>query len=57
MRVRQKNVAETLSLLLNHYLEVCYLSPVKAMQVMMKKLKGHFALMSDGREIVDGGMS
>ncbi len=41
-----KHRTETLSLLLNNYLEVCHLSPIDAMKVMMKKLKGHFALMA-----------
>ncbi len=37
---------ETLSYLLYNYLEISHLSPVKAMQVMMKKLKGRFAIMA-----------
>jgi glucosamine 6-phosphate synthetase-like amidotransferase/phosphosugar isomerase protein len=40
------NVAETLSLLLHHYLESHHLSPIEAMQKMMRKLKGQFALMA-----------
>jgi hypothetical protein len=42
----KNNVAETLSLLLHHYLEYGELSPVDAMQKMMTKLKGHFVLMA-----------
>jgi glutamine phosphoribosylpyrophosphate amidotransferase len=37
---------ETLSLLLHHYLETDSLSPIDAMQKMMTKLKGQFALMA-----------
>jgi len=40
-----KNVAETLSCLFHSYLESGYISPIEAMQVIMKTLKGHFALM------------
>jgi len=42
----QNNVAETLSLLLQNYLEFAHLSPIEAIQVMMRKLKGQFALMA-----------
>jgi hypothetical protein len=42
----KNNVAETLCYLLNNYLTYGQLSPVDAMQVMMKKLKGQFALMA-----------
>jgi glutamine phosphoribosylpyrophosphate amidotransferase len=42
----QNNMAETLSLLLHHYLEFDKLSQIDAMQKMMTKLKGHFALMA-----------
>ena len=41
----QNNMAETLSLLFHHYLETDSLSPIEAMQKMMTKLKGQFALM------------
>jgi glutamine phosphoribosylpyrophosphate amidotransferase len=40
-----KNVAETLSLLFNHYLEIASLSPIDTMKMMMKQLKGKFVLM------------
>jgi hypothetical protein len=40
-----KNVAETLSYLFHNYLKTGYVSPIEAMQVIMKTLKGHFALM------------
>jgi hypothetical protein len=40
------NVAETLSLLLHNYLEYHHLSAIDAMQRMMRKLKGQFALMA-----------
>jgi glucosamine 6-phosphate synthetase-like amidotransferase/phosphosugar isomerase protein len=50
-------VAETLCYLLNNYLTYGQLSPIDAMQKMMKKLKGQFALMAYEREMVDGGMS
>ncbi len=36
---------ETLSLLFHHYLETDSLSPIEAMQKIMTKLKGQFALM------------
>jgi glucosamine--fructose-6-phosphate aminotransferase (isomerizing) len=42
----KKNWAETLSYQFHNYLEICHLSPVDAMRVMMKKLKGNFALMA-----------
>jgi glutamine phosphoribosylpyrophosphate amidotransferase len=48
---------ETLSYLLYNYLEISHLSPVKAMQVMMKKLKGRFAIMAligDGKWLMVG---
>jgi glutamine phosphoribosylpyrophosphate amidotransferase len=41
-----KNVAETLCYLFHNYLEFRYLSPVEACQAMLKRLKGHFALMA-----------
>jgi hypothetical protein len=40
-----KNVAATLSCLFHSYLESGYILPIEAMRVIMKKLKGHFALM------------
>jgi len=46
-----RNVAETLCYLLDHYLEFNCLSPVEAMQVMMRELKGSFAFMA----LVAGG--
>jgi glucosamine 6-phosphate synthetase-like amidotransferase/phosphosugar isomerase protein len=48
---------ETVSYLLYNYLEICHLSPVKAMQVMMKKLRGRFAMMAliaDGKWLMAG---
>jgi glucosamine 6-phosphate synthetase-like amidotransferase/phosphosugar isomerase protein len=38
-------VAKTLCYLFSHYLEFCDLSPIKTIQVVMKKLQGHFTLM------------
>ncbi|MCP3927602.1 MAG: hypothetical protein GY705_00695, partial [Bacteroidetes bacterium] len=42
----KNNGAETLSYLFHNYLEICHLSPTKAMKVMMKQLKGCFGLMA-----------
>ncbi len=39
-------MAETLSYLFSSYLETGYISPVEAMRVVMKNLKGHFTLMA-----------
>ncbi len=53
----KNNAAETLSYLLYNYLEISHLSPVKAMQVMMKKLRGRFAIMAliaDGKWLMAG---
>jgi len=52
-----KNVAETLSLLLQNYLEFHHLPFVRAIEVMMTKLKGRFALMAlvtDGKWLMLG---
>jgi hypothetical protein len=55
---KKKNGAETLSYLFNNYLDYCVLSPVDAMEVMMKKLKAFRPHgISCRREMVDGGMS
>jgi hypothetical protein len=40
-----KNVAKTLSYLFSRHLETGYVSPVEAMQAVMKSLKGRFVLM------------
>jgi glutamine phosphoribosylpyrophosphate amidotransferase len=50
----KNNVAETLCYLLDNYLADGNQSPI---DVMMKKLKGNFALMSDERKMVDGRFS
>ncbi len=53
----KNNTAETLSLLFYNYLKFCPFSPVEAMQVMMKKLKGRFALMilvAEGKRLMVG---
>jgi glucosamine 6-phosphate synthetase-like amidotransferase/phosphosugar isomerase protein len=42
----KENAVETLSLLLHNYLEYHHLPFVKAIQVMMTKLKGRFAIMA-----------
>ncbi len=52
-----KNGAETLSYLFHNYLEICHLSPTEAMKVMMKQLKGRFALMvlvEEGKWLIVG---
>jgi glucosamine 6-phosphate synthetase-like amidotransferase/phosphosugar isomerase protein len=48
---------ETLSLLFHHYLKISKISPAEAMQVVMKKLKGRFALMvliEEGKWLIVG---
>ena len=41
-----ENVAEILCYLFNSYLDLTFLSPVEMMQAVMKRLKGHFAIMA-----------
>ncbi|MCK5524259.1 MAG: hypothetical protein KAI83_14095 [Thiomargarita sp.] len=53
----KENAVETLSLLLHNYLEYHHLPFVKAIQLMMTKLKGRFAIMAlvaDGKWFMVG---
>jgi glucosamine--fructose-6-phosphate aminotransferase (isomerizing) len=50
-----QKAAETVSCLFSHYLATCQILPSEVMRMVMKRLKGHFALMillSDGKLLI-----